>query len=118
MNTFETTRQRNYGSGAKGFTWRTTLVGSVDVIGTGKTKDEAETEAARLLKALVENVHRTRYFTSPSGKTLFVARFTWSWGYEIVRNGQSRGSCSTGDTFEQCCDAAAAHAASYYEEMD
>jgi len=110
---FETTKQRTL----FGTVWKTVLAGTCDEIGTGKTKDEAEAEALLLVKAQVANAHRRAYFTSPSGKTLFIVSFQWGWSYDIVRDGKSRGVCCTGDTFEQCCGYAARHAADY-EECD
>lgn len=113
---FETTKQRIYGAGG-GLVWKTVLAGTCDEIGTGKTKDEAEAEALLLVKAQVVNAHRMAYFASPSGKTTFVVHFAWGWAYDIVRDGKSRGSCCTGDTFEHCSESARKHAASY-EECD
>jgi hypothetical protein len=116
---FQTTRHRIYGSCGRGnhFVFKTVLTGTCEEIGQGKTKDESEAAALALVKAQVQNAHKVRYFTSPSGKTMFVVRFQWGWGYDIVRDGKSRGSCSTGDTFEETCEKAQRHAADY-EEMD
>jgi len=95
--------------------YETTMTGTRTVLGQGTTKAESEAAAVAAIRAMVENIHKRAYFTSPSGHITLVVYYTSGWCYDIVRKGQQTCCCVAGDTFEECCARAKAHAAGYEE---
>jgi hypothetical protein len=83
---------------------------------TGKTKEAAMRFCLGAVEEQGRNLRKRAYFWSPSGKTVFVVSYQDGWFYEIHSAGRKTPSCCvTGDTFGDCCQTAARHAAEYVE---